>query len=41
MHFYPMHLQGLAPDVKIPYTFSDYRTSRDPLMDYVLRQAQN
>lgn len=39
MHLYPMHLKTLAPDMVIPYTFSDYQAGRDPLIDYVFRQA--
>jgi hypothetical protein len=38
--FFPMHLQTLAPDVPIPYTFADYRASRDPVLDYVLNRVR-
>jgi hypothetical protein len=34
--FYPMHVRSLAPDVKIPYTFADYRALRDPVLEFVL-----
>ena len=39
MYLYPMHLKTLTPDVTIPYRFADYRASRDPVIDYVLRQT--
>jgi hypothetical protein len=39
MQLYPMHLKNLTPDVRIPYSFSDYQALRDPLMDYVFREA--
>lgn len=37
MIFYPTHVQSVDPDVKIPYTFADYRALRDPVLDYVLQ----
>lgn len=40
MHFYPMQVKTLTPDVTIPYSFSDYQALRDPLMDYVFREAR-
>ncbi len=39
MALYPMHVTSLAPDVRIPYSFADYRALRDPVMEYVLHAA--
>lgn len=40
MRLYPMNVPTLTPDVTIPYTFSDYMASRDPVMDYALRLSR-
>ena len=40
MRLYPMYLKTLTPDVTIPYTFSDYMASRDPVMDYVSQSSR-
>lgn len=37
MIFYPTHVHSVEPNVKVPYTFADYRALRDPVLDYVLQ----
>lgn len=32
MYFFPMLVQSFAPDVPVPYTFDDYLTLRDPML---------
>jgi hypothetical protein len=39
MYFYPMELKSWAPDVRVPYTFADYISLRDPLLDTALKMA--
>ena len=41
MYFFPMHLESIAPDVTIPYTFADYLALRDPMLCYVLQASAN
>jgi hypothetical protein len=33
MYFYPMHVQSLDPDIRVPYNFDDYVGLRDPVFE--------
>lgn len=38
--FFPMHVRSFEPDVRVAYTFDDYVTGRDPLLDKALALAR-
>lgn len=31
--FFPMHIRSFEPDIRVPYTFHDYASLRDPMLD--------
>ncbi len=38
-YFFPMHVQSFEPDVRVSYTFEDYSTLRDPVLEKALALA--
>ena len=41
MYFFPMQVQSFEPDVPVPYTFDDYLTLRDPMLEKALALANS
>jgi hypothetical protein len=40
MYLYPMHVQSLGPDIRLPYNFDDYVGLRDPVLERARALAQ-
>jgi hypothetical protein len=40
MYLYPMHVQTLDPDIRLPYNFDDYVGLRDPILERALDLAR-
>jgi hypothetical protein len=39
MCFYPMDLATLEPDIRMPYSFDDYVSLRDPVLERTLETS--
>ena len=37
MYLYPMHVKTLDPDIRVPYSFADYVSLRDPALERTLQ----
>jgi hypothetical protein len=40
MYLFPMHVQSLDPDIRLPYNFDDYVGLRDPVLERTLELAR-
>lgn len=39
LYFFPMHVQTLEPDIRVAYSFDDYISLRDPMLERALELA--
>jgi hypothetical protein len=40
MYLYPMHVQSLDTDIRLPYNFDDYVSLRDPVLEHTRKLAR-